>query len=397
MNAYIVAAARSVIAPKGGPHANTPLHALAAPALKAAWLAKRAATKNKEFPKEPDLVILGNALAAGGNPARVCGLAAFSESVSAVSIDTQCCAGLDAIGIASNTINAGNAQAVIAGGVESFSQAPLRGHATKNGIEFYKQAQFTPWPERDPNVLIAAQVFAQAHKISRAEQEAYAIESHQRALRYAAAASAQIDPYTRALTQKACARFAPLARNNAYAITAATVAPQADGAAALLVVDQYLARRFPFSAQIIAHVQCGCDPSQPALGGVIAAKKLLKQLSKKDRERIRCVEIMESFAAQAIHTQRELGVDPKMVNANGGLLAIGHPIGASGAVLVGNLFFRLMKEPGGSLGLAVIPAAGGIGSALLLRNESLVEFMQRSPWAEIPELEISRDKSLTRE
>jgi acetyl-CoA C-acetyltransferase len=373
MSAYIVAAARSVIAPKGGLHANTPLHALAAPALKAAWpeagwLVKHAALRKKAFPKEPDLIILGNALAAGGNPARVCSLAAFSESVPALTIDTQCCAGLDAIGMASNTINAGNARAVIAGGVESFSQAPLRGRTTKQGVEFYEQAQFTPWPERDPNVLLAAQAFAQAHKISRAEQEAYAIESHQKALRHAAAARVSVDPYTRTLTQKACARFAPLVRNNAYAITAATVAPQADGAAALLVVDKFFARNFPFSAQIIAHVQCGCDPSQPAMGGVIAAKKLLKQLSKKERERIRCVEIMESFAAQAIHTRCELGIDPKMVNANGGLLAIGHPIGASGAVLVGNLFYRLMHEPAGSLGLAVIPAAGGLGSALLIRK-----------------------------
>lgn len=368
MSAHIVAAARSVIAPKGGAHANTPLHALAAPALKAAWLAKRAAASKKEFPKEPDLVILGNALAAGGNPARVCSLAAFSQSLPALTIDTQCCAGLDAIGTAFSLINAGNAQAVIAGGVESFSQAPLRGRATKEGVAFYEQAQFTPWPERDPNVLIAAQAFAQAHKISRLEQEAYAVESHEKAMRHAAAASLLADPYTRALTQKACARFAPLVQDNAFAITAATVAPQADGAAALLVVNKHLARDFPCSIQIIAHVQCGCDPAQPALGGVVAVKKLLKQLSKKERQRIRCVEIMESFAAQAIHTQRELGVDPKKVNANGGMLAIGHPIGASGAVLVGNLFYRLMNEPAGSFGLAVIPAAGGLASALLVRR-----------------------------
>jgi acetyl-CoA C-acetyltransferase len=368
MSAYIVAAARSVIAPKGGLHAHTQLHALAAPVLRGTWLATRAASKQSKFPRQPDLVILGNALAAGGNPARVCGLAAFTQSVPALSIDTQCCAGLDAIGMASNVINAGNAQSVIAGGVESFSQAPLRGRATKQGVEFYEQAQFAPWPERDPNVLIAAQEFAQAYKISRCEQEAYAIKSHEKALRHAAAASALADSYTRALTPRACARFAPLVHNNAFAITAATVAPQADGAATLLIVDQHLARSVPFSARIIAYVQCGCDPTQPALGGVIAARTLLNQLSKKERQRIRCIEIMESFAAQAIYTQRALGFDPRRVNANGGLLAIGHPIGASGAVLAGNLFFRLMKEPPGSLGLAVIPAAGGLGSALLIRR-----------------------------
>lgn len=368
MSAYIVAAARSVIAPKGGLHAHTSLHAMGAPALLAAWKARHAASKQSHFPQEPDLVILGNALAAGGNPARVCSLAVFSESVPALSIDTQCCAGIDAIALASHAINAGNAHAVIAGGVESFSQAPLRARATKQGVQFYEQAQFAPWPQRDPNVLTAAQAFAEAHKISRPEQEAYAIESHAKALRFAAAARVLTDSYTRALTQRACARFAPLVRNNACSITAATVAPQADGAAALLVVDRQLARNFPFFAQIIAHVQSGCDPTQPALAGVIAAKKLLGRLSKKDRQRIRCVEVMESFAAQAIHTQRELGFDSKCVNAHGGMLAMGHPIGASGAVLVGNLFYRLMNEPVGSLGLAVIPAAGGLGSALLIRR-----------------------------
>ncbi len=368
MSAYIVAAARSVIAPKGGVHANAPLHDMAAPALQRAWLAGRKANEKKDFPKEPDLVILGNALAAGGNPARVCSLAAFSESVPALTIDTQCCAGLDAIGMASKVINAGNAKAVIAGGVESFSQAPLRARASKQGVQFYEQAQFTPWPERDPDVLLAAQSFSEIHKISRCEQEAYAIQSHGKALSHAAVAHAQTDPFTRALTQRACARFAPLVCNNAYSITATTVAPQADGAAALLIVDKHLAQGFPFAAQIIAHVQCGCDPSQPALGGVMAAKKLLRQLSKRDLERIRCVEIMESFAAQAIYTQRALGFDPKLVNANGGMLAIGHPIGASGAALAGNLFFRLIQEPAGTLGLAVIPAAGGLGSALLIKN-----------------------------
>ena len=77
---------------------------------------------------------------------------------------------------------------------------------------------------------------------------------------------------------------------------------------------------------------------------------------------------MESFAAQAIYTQHSLGIDAARMNRRGGMLAIGHPIGASGAVLIGNLFLELQKEPRGSLGLAAIPAAGGLGSAMLLRK-----------------------------
>ena len=107
---------------------------------------------------------------------------------------------------------------------------------------------------------------------------------------------------------------------------------------------------------------------QPALAGAAAAKRLIEKLSKRDRARIACVEMMESFAAQAIHNQRWLGFSDGQVNRRGGLLAAGHPIGASGAVLVGNLFYGLQDEPRGALGLAFIPAAGGLGSAILLRK-----------------------------
>ena len=390
MTAYIVAAARTVIAPKGGLHRDTPLYKLAKPALRYAW---QALQYSKETTKRnaPDFVIMGNALAAGGNPARVATLAAFDASVPAMTVDTQCCSGMDAIGQAAALISAGSAEAILAGGLESHSQAPLRSRKTPTGYQPYQQAQFTPWEDRDPNVLEAAQAFAQTHYITRDAQERYALESHAKLLRYANIK----DTYTRELSRAVCQRMPALLRGagekniatsshqinqssnlnknaGSFAITAATVAPEADGAAALLIVDQRLAKQFPIALEVVAHVQVGCDPVSPALGGVVAAEKLLESIAPATRKKIRVIEVMESFAAQAIHNRRWLtqryGVDDSCINPHGGLLAIGHPIGASGAVLVGNLFVQLANQPIDSYGIACIPAAGGMGSAILAKR-----------------------------
>ncbi len=362
MNAFIVAAARTLIAPKGGLFRETPLHELAASALRMVAQGRT-----------PDSVILGNALGAGGNPARVAAIAAFGEHMSALTVDTQCCSGMDAIALAADRVRGRDrAASVIAGGMESFSLAPARFRQTPQGLMAYEQAQFAPNPDHDPDVLQAAQQFAIDHSISRKDQEAYAIASHEKAYR----ALAQ-DPYTRRLTSELCARMAPLVplghRHPEYAITAATVAPQADAAAALLVVNpqalktSYRHERFS-AIEIVAIAQAGGSSTQPALAGVTASQMLLAPLSKRERAKIACVELMESFSAQAILNRRALGCSQAQVNRDGGLLARGHPIGASGAILVGNLFYQLQGEPSGSLGLALIPAAGGLGSAILLRK-----------------------------
>lgn len=369
MTAYIVAAARTVIAPKGGLHRDTSLHDLAKPALRYAWQAM-------QHPKlalktvAPDVVVMGNALAAGGNLARVATLAAFDASVPAITVDTQCCSGMDAIGQAAALISSGSAEVILAGGLESHSQAPLRSRKTSTGYQPYQQARFTPWEDRDPNVLDAAQAFARTHKITRDVQEHYAIESHAKLLRQAKIN----DTYTRALSRVVCQRMPALVTDGSdpFAITAATVAPEADGVAALLIVDQPLAKQFPVALEIVAHVQAGCDPVSPALGGVVAAEKLLESVAPTTRKKIRVIEVMESFAAQAIHNRRWLtqryGFDDQCINPCGGLLAIGHPIGASGAVLVGNLFMQLVNQPGGTYGMACIPAVGGLGSAILVKR-----------------------------
>jgi acetyl-CoA C-acetyltransferase len=243
----------------------------------------------------------------------------------------------------------------------------------------------------------AADRFARQHQITRSEQERFAIASHAKAMRM----PGPHDPFTRLLSEQLCARMPPLGLNDPCGITAATVAPEADGAAAVLVVSETLARQFPWAIEIIDAAQTAGDPMQPPLAAVAAAQLLLQQKPplKTSRSRIKavsatrtrtyndapvrnalgewgahksrnitCFEIMESFAAQALYTQRSLGIDAARMNRRGGMLAIGHPIGASGAVLIGNLFLELQRESNSSMGLAAIAAAGGLGSAMLLKK-----------------------------
>ena len=375
--AFIVAAARTLIAPKGGLHRKRELHELAAPALQHAWSVvsrvrgQRRASQRSHQPFLPDLVVLGNALGAGGNVARLCSLAVFPQSVPAVTLDTQCCSGMDAIAMAARAVASGDARVILAGGVESFSRAPQRFRLTDAGLQPYAQARFTPWADRDPDVIQAAQAFAEQHRIHRIVQEQFAIESHRKAL-HTAFITGLTDPYTRRLDSRLCRRFAPLIADSEYAITSATVAPQADAAAVVAVVNETIAQQFPWAIEIVHAVQVGCDPQSPALGGVAAGKQLLSEMAPKDRRNLRCIEVMESFAAQAIHTCNALELNSDQVNRRGGMLAMGHPIGASGAVLIGNLFLELQPQPVGSTGFAVIPAAGGQGSALSLRRSGRI-------------------------
>ncbi len=238
-------------------------------------------------------------------------------------------------------------------------------------------------------MLDSALAFAAHWRVSRSRQEAFAIESHRRALQshvrdphlqdsYSQDSHADAphlhDPYSRRLTPEICARLPPLGHvlphQMPYAITAATMAVEADAAAVVLVVNESIARRFPGAVEVLAHASVGADPMLPAGAGTLAARRVLAGLGLRNTAQISCAEIMESFAAQTLVTLDQLGLDPARVNRTGGLLARGHPIGASGAILVGNLFLELQQQARGkgALGLAAIPAAGGLGSAMVLRR-----------------------------
>ncbi|NDW53758.1 thiolase family protein [Aliiroseovarius sp. PrR006] len=361
--AWIIAARRTAVVPRGGAFAALDIHDLAAPVIQDILAQAGVA------PDEVGEVILANALGAGGNPARVAALAAgLPETVGGLTIDRQCCGGLDAVMLAQAMILSGQHDVVIAGGAESYSRRPLRSRTFADGRdpEPYEQAQFTPWPDRDPDMAEAAEALAQKLGITRQAQDDWAVASHQDALdgtqsdQIVSIEGQDTDAFTRKLTPRLCAR-APVV---AGSVTAANMAVAADGAAFVLVVSDRVARRLSApKIRIEAGSSLGGTPDLPGIAPVAAINASLERAGRKP-DSLTIAEIMEAFAVQAIACQEGAGLPREIVNPNGGALARGHPIGASGAILAVGLYYELL--PKGGAGVAGIAAAGGLGSALVL-------------------------------
>ena len=351
--ARLIAARRTAVVPRGGAFARLRIEDLAAPVLQACLADARIA------PDEVNEVILSNALGAGGNPARRAALAAgLPETVAGLTTDRQCAGGLDAILLANALVDSGAAEIVLAGGVESYSRRPLRLAIDPDGgpPQPYDQARFTPWPDRDPDMAQAAEALTRRLNIPRDRQDAWAAQSHAKAL--AADLSAEIvplngvtrDAFPRALGPRLLSR-APVLTGR---ITSATAAVAADASAVCLVVSDRIAKGRGLS--LLAGATLGGRPEEPGLAPVAAIRRIWQG------EPLAQAEIMEAYAVQALAVIDGAGLDPQIVNPGGGGLARGHPIGASGAILAVRLFHGLKQ----GRGLAAIAAAGGIGTALLM-------------------------------
>lgn len=352
-DAFVIHALRSAVVPRGGAFAGLRVDDLGA-AVVTALLAQAGLA-----PDQVDEVICSNALGEGGNPARRIALAAgLPDRVAGLTTDRQCAGGLDALLLARALVLSGMAQVVVAGGVESHSRRPERRMPGADAP--YLQAPFTPWPDRDPDMAEAAAALATRLGITRAQQDAWAVDSHRKAR--AADMSAEIvpiagvahDPFARALTPATASR----ARVLSESITAANTAVAADGAAFALVVSARIAARFPAACRL-SGVTLGGVPWEPGTAPIPAIRAALSGRVPD------LAEVMEAYAVQAIACVKGAGLDPATVNLGGGALARGHPIGASGAVLAVRLFHQ-MRQAG--LGLATIAAAGGIGTALVLQR-----------------------------
>lgn len=369
-----MSAQRTAVAPRRGAFANIEAHDLAGPVLRAC-LADAGLSAS-----DVDEVILGNALSGGGNVARLASLAAgLPDSVPALTVDTQCCSGLDAIILAARLVEAGAADAILAGGVESWSRAAIRAvrpHGPGEEPAFYDRPPFAPTPERDPDMIEAAAALAQAECISRADQSAFAVASHTKALAARERMKAEIvplaghdhDAFARALTEKLSMRSSVLAGEGDCAIDATGVAVEADAAAVVLVVSEQLMQRLGREGlAFVGGLALGSAPEQPAMTVVPAVRRLLDQTHVATGD-IDCIELMEAFAAQALSNIAHLGLDPARINLGGGALSRGHPVGASGAILMVRLFQELVGRPSGAFGLAAIAAAGGLGTVAMVRR-----------------------------
>ncbi len=367
--AYIVSGARTPVAPRNGFLKGIDIYTLGEAAA-SLCLAKAGI----EFDKV-DEIIVGNVLGPGGNPGRVIGLQlGLSETTPGLTIDRQCASGLDAILLAKSLITGKLAEVVLVGGVESYSQRP-RVYLQKNG-EYddspMNQAPFTPWSDKDPDMIKAANDLAEKYSLTREDQDLWAIESHGKAWANKDRLQEEMsiiqdiprmDQFTRNLTMKACQKIAPICGT----ITPANTSVAADGAAFVLVVSEKIANKLNAPrVRIASGLTVGSDPMIPGLATIPAIREVLK-MEGLNRGSILVYEIMEAFSAQVLACLKDLDLDPTRVNIGGGSLARGHPIGASGTILAVRLFHELMVS--GGFGLASIPSAGGIGTAIIFEWE----------------------------
>ena len=368
----IVAARRTPIGTAGHGLAAVTAAGLAAPVL---------AAVAEDVGREPAEVVLGNCMGPGGDVARVATLTAgLPDRVPALTVDRQCASGLAAIEVGARLVTDDH-WPVVAGGVESASTAPWRywppasdardDPAERTPVR-YERAPFAP-SGRDPDMGLAADVLAQERGVSRERQDAYAARSH--ALAVAAAARGEFadelvrvggldhdERPRRGLTAATLSRFPP-AFGPGGTVTTGNSCGINDGAAAVALA--------PVSAglpglQVIGAASVGVDPERPGLGIVPAAEAAMQRAGL-TADALDVVELNEAFAGQVLACYDALGIDPDRGCRDGGALALGHPWGASGAVLVVRLFTQLVRRPRGRYGLAAVAAGGGQGTALVVR------------------------------
>ncbi len=330
-----------------------------------------------------DDVIIGNAAGPGGNIARVAALAAgLPLETPGVTVDRQCGSGLEAICHAARMIQAGAGEIYLAGGVESVSTAPWRAERPRHPAaapRFYTRARFSPDEIGDPEMGIAAENVARLCGISRKAQDAFALQSHRRAheAHMAGAFTREIVPIgdftaddsVRADTSmERLAALRPVFEADGT-VTAGNACPLNDGAALTLMMSAERARSLGFTRGIafLESAAAGVDPNLLGLGPVASTQKLIRRYPALNLPDVTRIEFNEAFAAQVLGSLGQLQVDPARVNAQGGAIALGHPFGASGAVLVTRLFHQMADDPVGTLGLVMIGIGGGLGITALFQ------------------------------
>ncbi|MEP2703753.1 MAG: thiolase family protein [Roseibium sp.] len=381
--AVIIAARRTPVAPRGGAFKHLQADELAAPVL------ARVLEDTAVSADEVDYIILGNALYGGGNPARLAALrAGIPQTVPAMTIDTQCCSGIDAIIMGVRMIEAGAATCVIAGGAESFSRAPIRMHrpVRQNDQPIqYDRPAFAPPPFADPDLAEAAVNLADRERVPRKAQAEFAVSSHEKALSAAELISEHLvrlpgtdltrDAFGRALQLKTAMKAPVLAGSQETGLSAATIACEADAAAAVLLVSERRAAKLAKDGLLVTNaLSGGGDPSDPALVPIQLARDLVKD-GPVSVSGFDAVELQEAYAVQAMVSADRLAIAPKILNQMGGALARGHPIGASGAILAVNLFHTLVQNTGSKStdrlkGIALIAAAGGLASGIAVEAKT---------------------------
>jgi acetyl-CoA acyltransferase len=347
---------------------------------------KRAAGLEKS---EVEDVIMGCAMPEaeqGMNVARASAIrAGLPVETSAMTINRFCSSGLQSIAIAADRIRTGSAEVIVAGGLETMSMIPMGGHIIRPNpylVEHY--------PDFYLNMGLATENVARKYEVTREEQDAFALRSHRRAA--AAQDEGKFDEEVvplkvafeeldekgkkvarevtfmrdegvrRDTDEESLARLKP-AFHAKGTITAGNASQMSDGAAACVVMSDARARQLNLKprARFVAYATAGCPPEEMGIGPVYAIPKVLKLAGLK-LEDIDVVELNEAFAAQSLAVIRVLGLDPERVNVNGGAIALGHPLGCTGAKLTASIL-RELERRGGRYGMVTMCVGGGMGAA----------------------------------
>jgi len=315
--------------------------------------------------------------------------AGLPDSVPGATVNRFCSSGLQTIAMATQAIMAGHADVIVAGGTESMSQVPMTG--------FF----FQPDPElveRDIDVYLSmgltAENVAERYGITREEADRFALRSHQRAIE--AIDSGKFDEeivpvpvrevvyengQTRTIEKEfrvdegprrdtsleALAALPPVFRVNGT-VTAGNASQKSDGAAAAVVMSERMVRELGVEpmGRLIGFALAGVPPEIMGIGPVEAIRKVLRQTGL-TLDDIDLIELNEAFAAQALAVIREVGLDEEKVNVNGGAIALGHPLGCTGAKLTATLLYELRRR-GGRYGLCTMCVGGGMGAAGIIEN-----------------------------
>jgi len=386
-NIVIVAAARTAVGSFGGGLAGVAAKDLGATVIKG--LLERTGIEAEQV----DEVILGQVLTAGAgqNPARQAAIAAgLPYAVPALTINKVCGSGLKAVHLAYQAVACGDAEIVIAGGQENMSQSPHVLPKSRDGMKM------GDWQMKDSMIVDGlwdafnqihmgntAENVAKQYAFSREAQDAFAAESQRKAgealadNRFAAEIVPVLVPQRKGdpvavdrdefpkptTTAEGLAKLRP-AFSKDGTVTAGNASGLNDGAAAVVVMKESKAKALGLQpiARIVAFASAGVDPAIMGTGPIPASTKCLEKAgwSVADLDR---VEANEAFAAQAMSVNQDMGWDLSRVNVNGGAIAIGHPIGASGARVLVTLLHEL-KRSGGKRGLATLCIGGGMGVAM---------------------------------
>ncbi len=392
---FIVEAVRTPVGKYAGTLANY------RPDDLAALIIKGLMAKVPHFdPMELEDVIFGAANQSGEdnrNVARMAGLlAGLPLHVGGVTVNRLCGSGLDAIGTAFRSIKAGEGSAFVAGGAESMTRAPFVMPKAEGAFGRSPEIYDTTMGWRFTNKALSkihhpftmgetAENVAERYKITREAQDQFAVTSQER---WAAANEAgkwtdeivpvaipqkkcdplifKTDEHPRLSTMEALAKLKPAFKEENGTVTAGNASGINDGAAATLVVSEEMVNKYNLKplARVVATAVSGVDPAYMGIGPVSATQKVLKRAGLTMND-IGLVELNEAFAAQALACMHDLELNPEIVNINGGSIAIGHPLGASGARITATLLHEMKRRANVQYGLATMCIGVGQGIAVI--------------------------------